>query len=225
MSGFHTHMLIGAVGGLAFFKTIEHLDGAALYLPVEIAGNSIVVPPVAIGIGAIILSAYLALWPDIDEPGTHVSNQAQHFLWVLGGIIGLIVMLALSQSIILVLAGVAAGAVIGLLAGLPFLSLLRFISGGHRRLTHSLVVGAGLFILAGATYLIGMLPVALPAFALAWGQLLHLAGDVETRSGVPLFYPLSRYDFHLFPYALARFGEPIAASFALMSGILFILWR
>ncbi len=108
---------------------------------------------------------------------------------------------------------------------MPFLSLLRFVSGGHRRLTHSLVIGSILFTLAAFTWAIGLLPVALPAFALAWGQLLHLAGDIETRGGVPLFYPVWRHDFHLFPYEIARFGEPIEGLTALAVGFLLILWR
>ncbi len=78
MSGFHTHMLIGAVGGLTAFKIVDHLDPPAIYFPVSVVGHTYVIPPVALGIGAILCSAYLVLWPDIDEPGTYVSNQAIH---------------------------------------------------------------------------------------------------------------------------------------------------
>jgi membrane-bound metal-dependent hydrolase YbcI (DUF457 family) len=222
MSGFHTHMLIGAVGGLAAFKVIDHLAPAAVHFPVSVVGHIYVIPPLAVGLAAMLGSAYLALWPDIDEPGTHVSNQAIHYMWLFGALVGGIVMLTLSREVVPILAGAVVGAALGLIAGMPFLSLLRFVSGGHRRLTHSLVVGSVLFTLAAITAVVGALPIALPAFALEWGQLLHRAGDIETRGGVPLVW---RYDFHLFPYVLARYGEPIAAFTALIVGSLLLLWR
>ncbi len=225
MSGFHTHMLIGAVGGLTAFKVIDHLAPAKVYLPLTVVGRTYVVPPAAIGIGVVVASAYLALWPDIDEPGTHVSNQVLHYMWLLGGVIGMLAMLALSYSAVSILAGALQGAALGLVGGWPGLAILRLISGGHRRLTHSLVVGTALFMLGVFAYTIGMLPLALPAFALAWGQALHLAGDIETRSGIPLFYPFGRHDYHLFPYGVARFGELIAAVTALAVGVVLVWWR
>ena len=206
MSGFHTHMLIGAVGGLAAFKTVEHLDPGALTIRLGDVGSTYAVSSTVVGLGCVLVSAYLALWPDIDEPGTHISRLAPHYMWVFGAVIAFLIALTASQNSIIVWLAPLLGAVIGYALGDVFLAALRFLSGGHRRLTHSLLVGSALFAAGVVTYLTGANALALPAFALAWGQLLHLIGDVVTPGGVPLFYPIWWEDFHLFPYRISRFG-------------------
>jgi hypothetical protein len=52
----------------------------------------------------------------------------------------------------------------------------------------------------------------------AWGQWLHLLGDLVTPSGVPLLYPLSDRAVRLLPRSLATIGEPLIACAALLCG-------
>src|SRR5512139_1391228 len=113
MSSFHTHMLIGAVGGLAVFKITEHLAPSALSMHIDIADSTYAIPPSAIGLTAVAVSALLAVWPDIDESGSWISHQASHVMWLLGAMIGMIVAFAFTQSVIWLVAGFVAGAVIG----------------------------------------------------------------------------------------------------------------
>ncbi len=222
VSSFRTHMFIGAVGGLGLYKFAEHVVPTAVSIHVKVAGVSYAIPPAAVGIGCIVISAYLALWPDIDEPGSHISHRARHFMWIIGGTIGLTIALAVPQIGLLLALLPLLGVAVGSIGGGLILSLLRRLSGGHRRLTHSLVIGTALVLLAGILYFMGLSIFTLPALALAWGQMLHLAGDVVTPRGVPLFYPFSRQDFRFLPYPAARYGELIAAGSALLVGIILI---
>jgi membrane-bound metal-dependent hydrolase YbcI (DUF457 family) len=220
MSSFHTHMLIGAVGGLAAFKIAEHLAPSALSVQINIADSAYTIPPSAIGLTVVVVSAFLALWPDIDESGSWVSHQASHVTWLLGAMTGLIVAFAFTQSAIWLVSGFVIGAVIGRIAGGLILQILRILSGGHRRMTHSLLVGAALVVAAGVMYAMGLGVLSLPPLALAWGQYLHLAGDVVTPGGVPLLYPFWGRDIRILPYSIARFGELIVGCAALLFGLI-----
>jgi inner membrane protein len=91
------------------------------------------------------------------------------------------------------------------------------MAGGHRRLTHSLVLSLPLVLLAVVLW--SVQPVAAVGVGLlAWGQWLHLLGDLVTPSGVPLLYPLTTRDTHLLPRPLTTIGEPLIASAALLCG-------
>ncbi len=223
MSGFHTHMLIGAVGGLATFKIVQHVAPTALSVQFSAGSSAYTVPTSVIGIGGMLVSAYLALWPDIDEPRSHISHRASHLMWLFGAAIGLMIAFAASNSALVMLLGFVLGAVVGSLTGGLVLATLRLVSGGHRRLTHSILVGTALVVLGGVLYFIGLKWLVLPALALAWGQFLHLVGDVVTPEGVPLFYPLWREDIHFFPYYVSPFGEIVVAFAALFVGVAFLL--
>lgn len=216
-------MFIGAVGGLGLYRAAELVAPTAVSVHIKIAGVPYTIPPTVVGIGCVAISAYLALWPDIDEPGSHISNRARHYMWIIAGTVGLIIALALPQNGLLLGLLPLLGVVVGSMGGGLLLSLLRSLSGGHRRLTHSLVIGTALVLLAGVLYFLKLPMFTLPALALAWGQMLHLAGDVVTPRGVPLFYPFSRQDFRLLPYPVARYGEWIAAGSALVVGLV-LLW-
>jgi membrane-bound metal-dependent hydrolase YbcI (DUF457 family) len=63
---------------------------------------------------------------------------------------------------------------------------------------------------------------ALVPATLAWGQLLHLLGDVVTISGVPVLWPISTRDIRVLPAPLARRGEAIVGMLALFAGYLLI---
>jgi membrane-bound metal-dependent hydrolase YbcI (DUF457 family) len=223
MSSFHTHMLIGAVGGLAAFRIVEYLAPSALSVHVDIGASTYAIPPSAIGLTVVAVSAFLAVWPDIDESGSWISHQASHVMWLLGAMTGMIVAFAFTQSAIWLAAGFVAGAIIGRIAGGLVLQLLRILSGGHRRMTHSLLVGAALIVAAGIVYAMGLGALSLPLFGLAWGQYLHLAGDVVTPGGVPLFYPLWGRDIRVLPYGIAQFGELIVFGAALLFGLILCL--
>lgn len=151
------------------------------------------------------------------------------------------------------------------------------VSGGHRKLTHSLA-GIGLFtsgawlavrsdrstggqvalwlflslllaaafkaehlgrhhghaadLLALATagamvhYRVGLSLV--PACILI-GALAHVAGDMCTHSGIPLAYPLSRYEFHLLPHPLrlttGRAAEHWIVTPLLLAALAWLTWR
>src|SRR5258708_15799242 len=137
MSGFRTHMLIGAVGGLTGFRMAQAFAPATLSVWV---GNR-AIPGNLIGLGCVGVSAYLAVWPDIDEPGSHISRMAAHYMWLFGAIMALSVGVAASLSPALLLLFTLLGALGMGISGGVLLAMLRFISGGHRRLTHSLLVG------------------------------------------------------------------------------------
>jgi inner membrane protein len=74
--------------------------------------------------------------------------------------------------------------------------VVHVVAGRHRGRTHTLLA-LGL-LLAGAAYL------DWPAWALAGcaGYASHLLADSFTRSGIPLFWPLSEWRFHLTPRLL-----------------------
>lgn len=68
--------------------------------------------------------------------------------------------------------------VVGPLAGVLLLRIIRRAADDDRRLTYSLLVGGALGVLALVPWCAGMPSAALVPAALAWGQLLHLLGDV-----------------------------------------------
>ncbi len=57
MSGFHTHMLIGAVGGLAAFKIVEHLYPGSLSIQLVNVGSMYTLPSNAVGLGFVLVSS------------------------------------------------------------------------------------------------------------------------------------------------------------------------
>lgn len=181
-----THLFYGLTAGAAAALALVH--------PVSTLPLAAAVATGAVG----------GLLPDLDEPGSTISNtprilgkQAQHLLRRATGGTPLRVL------------GLLAGAVIGLLAGiLNVLSrvlshVVRFVSGGHREGTHWLPVwvglSAGVFALMAPLIASGYgLPAAVGFCA---GYLSHLVGDGLTRSGLPLV-PYTGARLHLLPRPL-----------------------
>jgi membrane-bound metal-dependent hydrolase YbcI (DUF457 family) len=223
LSSFHTHMLIGAAGGLAVYELVERFAPAILPAQFSILGADIPIPPVAIGAACVVASSVSALWPDIDKPDSFISHAATHLMWLAGGLAGLLFGLQLGKGFIAIVVGVVLGGIAGVFVGAPpIMTILRVATGGHRRLTHSLLVGGGLFFGAWVLYLLHWDAVSLLALILAWGQILHLAGDVVTPGGVALFFPIWPGDIHIFPFWLAAIGEPAVAILSVMVGAFFI---
>ncbi len=227
MSGFHTHMLIGAVGGLAAYKLATYVDPAVLSFYVKTPNQVYPIPPSVIGLTCVIGSAFLALWPDIDEPQSWISHRAAHLMWLLGAFLGFVFAILATRSLLVSLIVALVGSVAGLVGGGVMLSFFRLLTGGHRHLTHSLVVGMILLARAGMVWFLGYFApfkaLTVIPFGLAWGQALHLVGDIVTPEGVPLFYPFRRRNIHVFPHYIARFGELIVGLSALVMGFL-VLW-
>jgi membrane-bound metal-dependent hydrolase YbcI (DUF457 family) len=122
---------------------------------------------------------------------------------------------------------VAAGAVclglilIGPLLGTLVLRLIRVSAGGHRRITHSLVVAALLVAIAWIMWTGGAVLWAIVPGALAYAIVVHAIGDLVTIQGVPIFYPLSTRVVGL-PRPLLSFGEPLILLVAFGTGLLLI---
>jgi membrane-bound metal-dependent hydrolase YbcI (DUF457 family) len=224
-------MLVGAAGGLALARflalhpTLAGRDGTA---EIPLAGHPGALRGVLALAGLVAGSAVLATWSDIDEPGSWIARRARTALTLLGAVLGAaagwaVAARRLAPGVPLgvelaALAGLALGAVLGTLAGRPLLRVLRRAAGGHRRLTHSLVMAGVLLVLALGLTLAGVGEWAIIPAALAWGLALHDLGDVVTPAGLPLLWPLSAGTVRL-PRAIARHGETLAAGGAVLVAI------
>ena len=227
MSGFRTHMLIGAVGGLALAKLLAHTQ----FIPLPTGPSGLAhlgapyIPLGVTGVGIIVSSACLALWPDLDEPNSKPAQYLKTTVALITAPLAAVVSYGLAlQGLISQRPEVAAivGFVLGLgllgpLFGSLMLRLIHIGAGGHRRMTHSAVLGA---LLAGVSYTLwrnGQPVWALIPAALVWGQLLHVSGDVVTVSGVPLLYPFSSRDVGL-PRPFSQWGETLITVAAVIAG-------
>jgi membrane-bound metal-dependent hydrolase YbcI (DUF457 family) len=224
MSGYATHLLIGGVGGLALTRLLpaDALPTAAAALPLLRHAPEAVV---------VLASAFAASWPDIDEPGSFVSQRVRWTVTIVTGLLLALVGLTLAPRLPLPpdlaghapLLGVAGGIALGMgllgpLLGMAVLRAIRAAAGGHRRLTHSLVVSVPLAVVAALLWWQGLVVAALVVGLLAWGQWLHLLGDLVTPGGVPLAYPLSTHDLRVLPRPVATVGEPLIALLAVLCG-------
>ncbi len=159
--------------------------------------------------------AFGGLLPDLDEPGSTISNLPR--------ILGKMARRRLRQATrgaALALPGMLIGALIGLLAAaLNVVSralshLVRLVAGGHREGSHWLPIWAGLSV---AAYLLTAVYAGpWPAAGFAAGYLSHLAGDGCTKSGIPLV-PRTAARLHLLPRPLrirtGSFGETLFTVF------------
>lgn len=211
MSGYATHALIGAVGGLALTRVVS----------IQSSDFS----PAATELAVIAASALLATWPDIDEPNSFIGRRVRavvafFFMGWLGFVAyryaGYVPIQA--HPLTIAIAGLFVGAALGMFVGKAVLMLIRGAAGGHRRLTHSLLVGAALGVGAYAAHRFSFDFLALGLVALAWGQFLHILGDIVTPAGVPVLYPLSGRDLRVLPKAIAPFGEAIVGVVAVAIG-------
>ena len=91
MSGFRTHLLVGAAGGvvlarfLALHPTLAGRDGTAA---IPLAGHPGSLRGVLALAGLVAGSAVLATWSDIDEPGSWIARRARAALTLLGAVLG-----------------------------------------------------------------------------------------------------------------------------------------
>jgi membrane-bound metal-dependent hydrolase YbcI (DUF457 family) len=174
----------------------------------------------AVLIGA---SALLATLPDIDEPGSFIGRRVRIATSLAGagaaGWLAFALALPIGLAVLLLAVGIIGGGA----AGYGLVLAIRRAAGGHRRLTHSLVLAGALAALAGALWLGGLRTEAIVPAALAWGIVVHNLGDVVTPAGVPLLYPFSRRDVRVLPRPVSRYGETLAATVAV--GIAVLLLR
>ena len=187
-----THALSGAVVGAAVGLTATHLTPGRL----------------AVGV---VLTAGAAVLPDIDHPDAtcarsfgfitwtfawlveHVSGGHRHGTHSLVGIAAFSAAAYAADAYRQVPAGKIA---LGLLLTLVIASALRALKiGGH---------WADLIAIGGAAALIWSgYGVAGVPWAIAIGTATHIAGDMLTDQGVPLFWPLSRQHVRVLPEPLA----------------------
>ncbi len=216
MSGFRTHMLIGAVSGVLLTRTA--LPDALSQSP-QLVG--LITPQTAAG-GIIVASTVLATWPDIDEPGSWLSRRVHAVLTVVGTLLGVGIGGMLVWNHVLPIWGMAAATLVGMvggrMAGWLLLRVIRIGSGGHRHLTHSLILALVLFIVACALWGSGLVCWFFLPMGLTWGVLVHLVGDVVTPGGVELLYPLSTKRYRVLPRSIARHGETIITVVVLLVG-------
>lgn len=222
MSSFHTHMLIGGVGGLAAYDLAGRFAPGIVPSQFSLAGADIPIPPLAIGVTCVAVSSVMALWPDLDNPDSFITHAASHLMWLVGGLAGLLLAFELTHEVLWMVVAAVLGGIVGLVGGIPILMTLRVASLGHRRMTHSLLLAFGLAFGGGVLYLLHWTAVAVLVWVVVWGELLHLAGDVVTPGGVALFFPIWPGDIHLVPFWFAVAGEPVVAILSVLVGVFFI---
>lgn len=223
MSGYRTHMLIGGVGGLAAYRLLDRFQPDLANLRVEAFHESIEIPQLVIAAAFVVLAAYLALWPDIDEPGSKISILFRFWLPPCVGAWVVISSLWVGSDPTAVAVAAILATIGAIIMSAPILAIIHQLAGGHRRLTHSLILGLGLLAITVVLELTGQQIIGLPFGLLGFGLLLHLLGDIVTPGGVPIFYPLSKWEFHALPAATAEFGEPLIACLMLAFGAALIL--
>lgn len=210
MSGFQTHMLIGAAGGFLLTDALRLIDPQI----VERAAVGSLQGDVAI----LVISAIAATWPDIDEPGSWMSRRVALVLRMGGMLLGLFAGSFAVRSgwtfretpdALIIVAGVLTGITVGATLGWLFPRAVRGAAGGHRAGTHSLWCGTMCGIAGAALWGTGSVWWVVPA-VLAWGWMLHLLGDIVTPAGWRPFAPLSVYAIRL-PRGLALHGEAVIA--------------
>lgn len=209
MSSFSTHALIGGCAGGCAGIGLERFRPDLLATAADsIPGGT----PEMAQLALVAVSAFVALIADIDEPGSWISRRTVAVVSIAGMALGALA--GSLFSLVWLLVGIGIGAVAGSLLGSALVRGIRVAAGGHRRLTHSLVLAAG-FVALGIGLITTVDPrwAAIP-FALAWGIVIHDLGDVVTPAGVPLLYPLSSKDVRILPEPICRAGEFIAGASA-----------
>lgn len=198
------------LGKSHFFYGVTLAGGLALLAQVGVQWPLILETAAAGGFGALL--------PDLDEPGSTISNAPRH----LGRLARDLIQLS-TRGTPAALLGSLAGVLIGVVAGaLNVLSrllssIVRFVAGGHREGSHWLPIWAGLSVIVylGCTPLLGIWPV----IGFSVGYLSHLISDGCTRSGIPLVpYGVAR--LHLLPRPIrVRTGALSETVFSLLYAV------
>ncbi len=136
-----------------------------------------------------LVSAVAALLPDIDEPESLISNSPNAIRKQLGrGRQPAARAARRSVGPLLRIANIITRALA---------MIVRLLAGGHRAATHVLFIAAALTV--GASFLGNAIGFPSLWMWFAAGYLSHLLLDMMTPSGLALFWPLSRADWHLLP--------------------------
>lgn len=100
--------------------------------------------------------------------------------------------------------------------------VVRKVSGGHRKLTHSLLGMALLGAIAGVCIaMLHLIPWIAVAFVVGW--LSHILADMITVQGCPLMYPFDDYKFGLHLMKTNHGGEHfVVFPLAILANIIFI---
>jgi membrane-bound metal-dependent hydrolase YbcI (DUF457 family) len=214
------------------------LAGVATLGLAPIVDHSIIHDPIDLVLATVIAAGF-GLLPDIDEPGSTISNK-------LGSTTG-------HRSIVAPITRLIS-------------HIVRKIGGGHRMLTHSLlfcaIVGIGFyeldahwavwtgaitFFLAAGLTMFALLPLDLGrsklitpivaigggaylyyhpfapitlAFVVAAGTALHLLGDFLTKDGIPILFPLRK---HFALPLVGRTGGSIESIFGVLLSLGFLV--
>jgi membrane-bound metal-dependent hydrolase YbcI (DUF457 family) len=195
------------------------------------------------------LTAGAALLPDIDEPGSTISRQGgfltMSLAWIVhrisGGhrkgthsFLGVVVF-----AIAALLAGnwqaaqpgrwqhlVPAALVLALLFAAAFHALRL---GGHYGDAAAVVLAAAVVWKGWDLALVTPWQVPVLAACAVLGMLAHIAGDMLTHGGCPVWYPASRADHHLLPRGLqfttGKVAEHWIVSPLLLAALVFLLWQ
>jgi membrane-bound metal-dependent hydrolase YbcI (DUF457 family) len=214
MSSGPTHLLIGGVAGLALVRLAPAVVPPAL---AQLVGGNVVVRDLVV----VALSAMLASWPDIDMPGSWIARRVGIAASLLGLVLGFLAGLRSDvpgvplRGVALLAVASLVGLFVGALVGRLIPRGVQLAAGGHRGLTHSLLVGAILGVAGLALDRQGLPVLGVVPLALAWGLVCHVVGDVVTPAGIKPLLPVSDWTLRL---PLGRFGEPIIALVAIVVG-------
>jgi membrane-bound metal-dependent hydrolase YbcI (DUF457 family) len=196
-----------------------------------------------------VLTAGAALLPDIDEPGSTISRQGgfltMSLAWIVHRVSG--GHRKGTHSFL----GVAVFAVGALLAGnwqaaqpgrwphlVPAALVLALLFaaachalhlGGHHGDAAGIALAAVVVWRGWDLALVTPWRVPILAFCAVLGMLAHIAGDMLTHGGCPVWYPASRDDHHLLPHGLqfttGKLAEHWIVSPLLLAALAFLLWR
>jgi membrane-bound metal-dependent hydrolase YbcI (DUF457 family) len=187
-----THALSGLVTGVAVSQFVWHLNPGHMAVATAVAAGA-------------------AVLPDIDHRDTSVASSfgfiSEAFAWLVGRVSGghrhgthsLVGIAAFSEAAWVAehyLRTVGGKIGLGLLLVLVLAAGLRALKiGGH--------FGDLLAIAGAAAMLYSGYGLAQVPWAIAVGTATHLAGDMLTNEGIPIFWPVSRCHFRLLPEPFA----------------------
>jgi membrane-bound metal-dependent hydrolase YbcI (DUF457 family) len=181
-----TH-LAGGIAAAALLHAARAVPELSPYIPSGIVTVQGMVLPVIVP-GALV-SVIAALLPDIDEPDSLISNSPNAIRAQLGR----------SRQPAARAARRSAGPFLRVanIVTRALAMIVRILAGGHRAATHVLLIATALTV--GAFFLGNAIGFPSLWMWFAAGYLSHLLLDMMTPSGLALFWPLSRTDWHLLP--------------------------
>ncbi len=204
-----SHLVYGLTFGAGAALLLGHPAPPLLVLEAAVAG----------GLGG--------LAPDLDEPGSTISNAPR----ILGRVARRLLRPARRGPLLLGLLDLVLGSIISLAAGVlnvvsRLLSrLVRLLAGGHREGTHWFVVWGLLSIAVFAVTAPLTLADGAPYVAAGFcaGYLSHLISDGCTKAGIPLV-PRTSARLHLLPrFARVRTGSTSETVFTTLYLLVFVL--